>query len=74
MTTRGNTSRNRDERIQRALLVAARLVALHGDDFLPHFESLEREFADIEGRQSAVKRAVTLANQSKAIFSSQRAL
>jgi len=63
-------TRARDQKIYRALVGAAELVRLHGDDYLPHFESLEREWLAIEARNAARQRAATFAAASKDVFAS----
>ena len=45
------------ERVQRALITAATLVDLYGDECLPIFERLERELLAMERSQSAIERA-----------------
>lgn len=49
------------ERIEGALIVAARLVEYGGDKYLPIFERLERERAGLEEKRSAIERARAIA-------------
>lgn len=46
---------------QRALIVAARLVDLHGKVYLPIFERLERELVALHRRELAIERAKKIA-------------
>jgi hypothetical protein len=52
---------NDPERIRRALLIAAQIVARDGEAFLPVFVRLEQEVALQEERNAALKRALALA-------------
>lgn len=56
-TTRAAQPRSLEERLERALVTAAELVALHGDDFAPVFERIEEELHNIRRRSSAADRA-----------------
>lgn len=53
------------ERIEAALAVAAQLVALHGERFLPVFLRLEAEAESIAGRNSALERALSMSHPMK---------
>ncbi len=53
---------NDPERIRRALLIAAQIVARDGEAFLPVFLRLEQEVALQEERNAALKRALALVN------------
>lgn len=55
------------ERLERALLTAARIVDLHGDVYLPIFERLEAELADRRARQSSLSRARALSRSGLAL-------
>ena len=45
------------ERLERALVTAAELVALHGDAYAPIFERVEEELHNLRPRSSAADRA-----------------
>ncbi len=49
------------ERLQRGLIVAAKLVHYHGDVFAPIFERLERELIDMQRRSATTDRAKRIA-------------
>lgn len=51
------------ERIACGLRVAAGLVAQHGVEFLPYFERLEREHAQLKATESALERARRIAGR-----------
>jgi hypothetical protein len=57
----GGSTASAVRHVERALLVAAQLVAYHGDAYLPIFERLERELAALHRQTSAVERARTIA-------------
>ena len=40
-----------------ALTVSARLVERHGDDFIPYFEAMEKQVADLRRRDETIARA-----------------
>ncbi len=52
---------------RRALVVAARLVDLYGEIYLPLFERLESELLELERRGSTIDRARVLAGCRQAI-------
>jgi hypothetical protein len=45
------------ERLERALAIAAYVVARHGDVYAPIFERLERELEEVRRRRAAADRA-----------------
>lgn len=51
---------------RRALVVAARLVELYGEIYLPLFERLEAELLELQRRGSALDRARAIAQLSNA--------
>ena len=55
--TRASQPRSLEERLERALVTAAELVALHGDAYAPFFERIEEELHSIRRRSSAADRA-----------------
>ena len=50
-----------------ALAVAARLVELHGEEFLPIFEAMELEAAALNQRNSAMERARAMAAKAREV-------
>lgn len=48
-----------------ALSVAARLVELYGEEFLPYFEAMELEAHALTARSSAMERAKAIAAKSR---------
>lgn len=66
MATRRHTRRPNDRTVtldegRRALVVAARLVDLYGEIYLPLFERLERELVALSQREDAIERARLIA-------------
>lgn len=53
------------ELLQEALIGAAQIVACHGKDFLPFFLRLEEVAREMDGNNSAMERAVTMASAKK---------
>lgn len=53
-----------EQRVERALIVAAQLVELYGEVYLPIFERLERELAQLQRKSSAVDRARRIAQHA----------
>ena len=49
------------ERLERALVTAAELVALYGDAYAPFFERIEEELLKLQRQSSAADRARQLA-------------
>lgn len=50
-----------EQRVERALITAARIVDMHGDVYVPIFERLERELLEIRRKGSAAERARMIA-------------
>ncbi len=55
------------EEVQDALIVAARLVDLYGEQCLPIFERLEAELQELRRRGSAVERARAIAARASCL-------
>ena len=55
------------EDILRALAIAARLVELYGEEFLPAFEAMERQAANLQTRDDALSRAKAASAKLRAI-------
>lgn len=53
------------QRLQRAYLVAAEIVAQHGEKYLPIFERLESELRAINAKESAIDRARMVASKAR---------
>lgn len=53
-----------EDELRRAYQIAALLVVQFGDEFLPHFEVLEREVSMLKVRQSVRDRALAVAQSN----------
>lgn len=52
--------------LEEALQIAAKVVAIHGETYLPHFEVLEQEYLIRQRRGSALERARLMAARTAA--------
>jgi len=50
------------ERLQHAQKIAAQIVKVHGEDYLPYFEKLEEEIKRYSQKSEAYERALKLAS------------
>lgn len=55
------------KQLKKAYLQAAKIVALHGEKYLPIFERLESEYKTRKKRDDALYRAIKLANSDKEV-------
>jgi len=55
------------KQLKKAYLQAAKIVALHGEKYLPIFERLEIEFRERKKQVDALNRAIKVANSDKEI-------
>ena len=50
-----------DDELKKAYIQAAKIVAVHGDKYLPIFERLESEYQKSEKRKEILNRALEIA-------------
>ena len=61
MTTEDRIS---DNDLKKAYLQAAKVVAEHGEKYLPIFERMQEEYQIQQKKSALIKRAVSLANKA----------
>ena len=62
MTARDSIS---DKELKKAYLQAAKVVADHGEKYLPIFERMQEEYQMQQKKSALIKRAVSLANKAE---------